>query len=81
MSEVCLSAWARLVEPRAGDRVWVETAEGERQSMSATARNRYVYTPMVGGVTRAAQARACFALAGGAEGCTPWGSAAAIAPR
>ncbi len=78
MSGTCAAAWARLVEPRAGDELWIESGD-QRQSVRASAANRYLLTMMVG-VERPAEARVCFALADGTSGCTSWGNPSAV-PR
>ncbi|MEO3755046.1 helix-turn-helix domain-containing protein [Streptomyces sp. B6B3] len=78
VSGTCAAAWARLVEPRAGDELWIEAGD-RRQSVQASAANRYLLTMMLG-IERPAEARVCFALADGTAGCTTWGSQNAL-PR
>ncbi|NBM20907.1 DUF2690 domain-containing protein, partial [Streptomyces sp. GC420] len=71
VSPRCRAAWARLVEPRPGDEVRVESGDA-RQAQEATAGNRFTYTLMVG-IDRPSDARACVELADGRSACTPWG--------
>ncbi|MFM9699340.1 helix-turn-helix domain-containing protein [Streptomyces europaeiscabiei] len=72
VSLMCRAAWGRITEPRRGDRVWVETTDEQRQSEQVAVPNRAIYTLMIG-MERPSDARACFELAGGRSGCTPWG--------
>ena len=72
VSLMCRAAWGRITEPRRGDRVWVETTDEQRQSEQVAVPNRAIYTLMIG-IERPSDARACFELADGRSGCTPWG--------
>ncbi|MDX2760278.1 DUF2690 domain-containing protein [Streptomyces europaeiscabiei] len=72
VSLMCRASWGRIIEPRRGDRVWVETTDEQQQSGQVVVPNRAIYTLMIG-IERPSDARACFELAGGRSGCTPWG--------
>ena len=72
VSLMCRASWGRITEQRRGDRVWVETTDEQHQSGQVTVPNRAIYTLMIG-IERPSDARACFELAGGRSGCTPWG--------
>lgn len=72
VSLMCRASWGRITDPRRGDRVWVETTDEQRQSGQVAVPGRAIYTLMIG-IERPSDARACFELAGGRSGCTPWG--------
>ncbi|MFD9038434.1 helix-turn-helix domain-containing protein [Streptomyces bottropensis] len=72
VSLMCQASWGRITEPRRGDRVWVETTDEQHQSEQVAVPNRALYTLMLG-IERPSDARACFELADGRSGCTPWG--------
>ncbi|MFC8194275.1 helix-turn-helix domain-containing protein [Streptomyces sp. NPDC057298] len=72
VSSSCRAAWGRIVEPRPGDRVRVETTDERQQSRQVTVPNHVLYTLMIG-IERPSDARACFEFAEGSSGCTSWG--------
>ena len=72
VSPTCRAAWGRITGFGTGDRVWVDTADGRRQERQVVVPGRYLYTLMTG-IERPSEVRACFELADGSSGCTPWG--------